>query len=105
MMMNVPMTTHESICDFGRRRVWCWLFATVCLVLTVASAVPCALWAGEPFDLQLQTRDETGQVLTSVERFEPERVAIVAVDVWNFHWCKTATERVACHAASLPRPM
>ena len=43
----------------------------------------------------LQTRDAaTGVVREEVERVDPARVGVIAVDVWNFHWCKTATMRV-----------
>jgi len=43
----------------------------------------------------LQTRDAvTGAVREEVERVDPARVGVIAVDVWNFHWCKTATMRV-----------
>ena len=28
------------------------------------------------------------------ERVDPARVGVIAVDVWNYHWCKTATMRV-----------
>ena len=28
------------------------------------------------------------------EKVNPSRVGVIAVDVWNFHWCKTATMRV-----------
>ncbi|MEN9675645.1 MAG: hypothetical protein RIS76_1541 [Verrucomicrobiota bacterium] len=46
-------------------------------------------------DLTFQTRSpETGAILKSSERVDPRRVGVIAVDVWNFHWCKTATMRV-----------
>lgn len=45
--------------------------------------------------LTLQSRDPaTGEVRQRVERVESSRIGVVAVDVWNFHWCKTATMRV-----------
>jgi hypothetical protein len=44
---------------------------------------------------RLQTRDPaTGKVRVTVEKVDPKRVGVVAVDVWNHHWCKTATMRV-----------
>ncbi len=61
------------------------------------------LWAvawvgtGEGAEIQwaLQTRDAaTGTVHQEQERVDPARVGVIAVDVWNFHWCKTATMRV-----------
>lgn len=36
----------------------------------------------------------TGQIRTATEKVDPRRVGVIAVDVWNFHWCKTATMRV-----------
>lgn len=44
---------------------------------------------------RLQTRDPaTGEARVTVERVDPRRVGVIAVDVWNHHWCKTATMRV-----------
>lgn len=46
-------------------------------------------------ELTLQTRDPvTGRIVVRNERVDPTRVGVIAVDVWNFHWCKTATMRV-----------
>src|SRR5580765_3657890 len=46
-------------------------------------------------ELALQTRDpDTGKILLTAEKVDPARVGVIAVDVWNFHWCKTATMRV-----------
>lgn len=48
-----------------------------------------------PIELTCQTRNPaTGQVVLTPELVDPMHVGIVAVDVWNFHWCKTATMRV-----------
>src|SRR5690606_16476658 len=45
--------------------------------------------------LTLQTRDpDTGRIVLATEKIDPVRVGVIAVDVWNFHWCKTATMRV-----------
>ena len=53
------------------------------------------------FTVELQRRDPaSGKILTYEEELDPKRVAVVAVDVWNFHWCKTSTERVS---ALVPR--
>lgn len=46
-------------------------------------------------ELTLQTRDPlTGQLVQTTEKVDSRRVGVIAVDVWNFHWCKTATMRV-----------
>ncbi len=45
--------------------------------------------------LELQRRDPvTGEITLQNETVDPHRVGVIAVDVWNFHWCKTATMRV-----------
>lgn len=45
--------------------------------------------------LDLQRRDpSTGAVITETEDVDAKHVGVIAVDVWNYHWCKTATMRV-----------
>ena len=64
------------------------------LVLTVACLAGRPAM-GAPIELTLQTRDPaTGKVILSRETVDPKHVGVIAVDVWNFHWCKTATMRV-----------
>jgi nicotinamidase-related amidase len=56
--------------------------------------------AGE-LELTLQSRDrDTGKARASLLKFDSSKTAIVVVDMWNWHWCKTATERVG---AMVPR--
>jgi hypothetical protein len=51
--------------------------------------------AARGLTLELQRRDPvTGAVTIETETVDPKRVGVIAVDVWNFHWCKTATMRV-----------
>src|SRR5687767_1488382 len=46
-------------------------------------------------ELSFQTRDPaTGKIILTTEKVDPKRIGVIAVDVWNFHWCKTATMRV-----------
>jgi hypothetical protein len=46
-------------------------------------------------ELDLQTRDPaTGELIATREAVDPRKVGVIAVDVWNYHWCKTATMRV-----------
>ena len=46
-------------------------------------------------ELTLQSRDPvSGEIRVTQEKVDPRRVGVIAVDVWNFHWCKTATMRV-----------
>ena len=45
-------------------------------------------------ELTFQTRHAaTGTIQRTAERVDPHRVGVIAVDVWNYHWCKTATMR------------
>ncbi len=61
--------------------------------LLLVSLLP--LPASAALELTLQTRDpDSGKVAHVTERIDPARVGVIAVDVWNFHWCKTATMRV-----------
>jgi hypothetical protein len=46
-------------------------------------------------ELTLQTRDPvTGKIILTTEKVDPTRVGVIVVDVWNYHWCKTATMRI-----------
>lgn len=51
--------------------------------------------------LKLQGRDpNTGDVHVTTVSLDAKKVGIVAVDMWNWHWCKTSTMRVG---ALVPR--
>src|SRR5881397_1802589 len=66
-------------------------------IFTLITAVFYATAAAGAAELELtfQTRDPvTGKILLATEKVDPARVGVIAVDVWNFHWCKTATMRV-----------
>lgn len=53
-----------------------------------------------------QTRDPaTGAVQKTIERVDPHRVGVIAVDVWNYHWCKTATMRVDAMVPRIDRAL
>lgn len=57
--------------------------------------------SAEHLSLHLQTRDpSTSQAHTRTEQVDPKKVGVVVVDMWNWHWCKTSTMRVA---ALVPR--
>lgn len=56
--------------------------------------------------LTLQTRDAaTGQPVQTTEQVDPRHVGVIAVDVWNYHWCKTATMRVDAIVPRLNRAL
>lgn len=44
-------------------------------------------------ELALRTRDRSGRPHTSTERVDPKKIAILAVDVWDYHWCRTWRNR------------
>jgi hypothetical protein len=63
------------------------LSALMFLAVSVANA--------KEIELTLQTRHpDTGKILLTTEKVDSKSVGVIAVDVWNFHWCKTATMRV-----------
>lgn len=46
-------------------------------------------------ELTLQTRDPaTGKIMLTTEKVDPNRIGVIAVDVWNYHYCKTAAMRI-----------
>ena len=52
-------------------------------------------------ELDLRHRDPaSGEVKVTRETLDPKRVGVVVVDMWNWHWCKTAAMRVG---ALVPR--
>src|SRR5688572_3535071 len=55
-------------------------------------------------ELNLQRRDPvSGEVRITTEKIDPERVGVVVVDMWNWHWCKTSTARVSALVPRLKR--
>ncbi len=65
-----------------------------------------ALVTAHGLTLDLQTRDPaTGKITLQTEEVDPKRVGVIAVDVWNFHWCKTATMRVDAFIPRLNRAL
>ena len=70
------------------------------------AAVLAASLAAPGLTLELQTRDPaTGAITIRTEEVDPRRVGVIAVDVWNFHWCKTATMRVDAFVPRLNRAL
>ena len=64
----------------------------LCLTFALLAA---GVAGAAPIELTCQTRDPvTGRVVLTPEWVDPAHVGVVVVDVWNFHWCKTATMRV-----------
>jgi hypothetical protein len=66
-------------------------------IFVIVAALACGTSSAcsSEIELTLQTRDAaTGKIILNKEKIDPARVGVIAVDVWNFHWCKTATMRV-----------
>jgi len=69
--------------------------------MLLAATMPLAHGDHPTLELALQRRDpKTGEVVVTKRKLDPETIGIVVVDLWNFHWCKTAAERVG---ALVPR--
>ncbi len=74
------------------------VFFPMGLLLVFVFATPCT--ATEPLALHLQHRTtdtETGttEVIQELADWDPAKTAIVVCDMWDKHWCKGATARVA----------
>jgi hypothetical protein len=62
--------------------------------------------AGKTIELEFQTRDPiTGELHAIQEEVDPAKVGMIAVDVWNHHWCKTATMRVDAFVPRINRAL
>lgn len=80
----------------SRRRIALWLSVTVHFM------IPCA--PGAELALNLQSRDrESGKVISTLQEFDSSKTAMVVIDMWNWHWCKTATERVGSMVPRMER--
>jgi nicotinamidase-related amidase len=44
-------------------------------------------------ELAYQTRDRNGRVHQATERVDPKRIAVIVVDAWHYHWCRTWRNR------------
>jgi nicotinamidase-related amidase len=67
------------------------LSAVAALCMAFAFVGACS---GAEIALSLQTRGPDGRIAVERTTIEPSRVGIVVVDMWNYHWCKTAAMRV-----------
>ncbi|HVW36905.1 MAG TPA: hypothetical protein VHB99_06355, partial [Pirellulales bacterium] len=83
----------------------CYSFARLafaCLAILTALPTASGLARGaEPLRLHLRSRVETAagsgqfQVSASETEWDPAKTAIIVCDMWDRHWCRGATERVA----------
>lgn len=75
------------------------LFRFVGIAVLCHSALLAADTAGD-FSIEVQRRQAAGgtadpELLFAKEKIEPRKTAVVVIDMWNRHWCKTYTARVA----------
>src|SRR4051812_41574106 len=57
--------------------------ASKVLVPATAAASPNSI------ELLLQTRNQNFQIYRSTETVDPKKTAIIVVDAWHYHWCRT----------------
>ena len=69
--------------------------------LLLATLLPAAAPAAEPFRLNLRARGADGGEVSTAEAWEPSKTAIIVCDMWDDHWCKSAARRVAEMAGPL----
>lgn len=72
----------------NRSMIWLWLGLMGCLV-------PLAVAAQPALELSVQRRDNQDQATVETARLDPSKTAVIVVDMWDRHWCKTYTARVA----------
>jgi len=81
---------HRNIDDRSIFEIVSSTFVGLALLLLTTGAA-----RASEIELTLRTRDPaTGKIVLTTEKVDPKRVGVIAVDVWNFHWCKTASMRV-----------
>ncbi|MDR1981699.1 MAG: NPCBM/NEW2 domain-containing protein [Tannerellaceae bacterium] len=71
-----------------------FIIAALCMTTAVRSH------AGD-ITLNCETRNPvTGEVIRKATTLDPSKTAVIVIDMWNSHWCMTASERVS---AMVPR--
>jgi len=71
-----------------------WCFGVLAVLLSEAKATT----APRSLRFDLQTRDTSNRIVRAAENVDSDKVAVVIVDPWNYHWCMTACERVSAMA-------
>jgi hypothetical protein len=67
----------------------------VCAAALLGSLAYTTAGHGETIVLDLQRRDpQTGALTVESTAIDVSRLGVVVVDIWNWHWCKTAAARV-----------
>ena len=63
-------------------------------LMAVMTSAGAAAEPPKPFPLSVQTRDAKGKPASQQITIDPAKTAVVVIDMWDRHWCKTYTERV-----------
>ncbi|MBL7038530.1 MAG: isochorismatase family protein [Pirellulaceae bacterium] len=66
----------------------------VLLVLGGATLFSTSASAESLVELTVRQRDQAGVVIEKAVSLDPAKSAVVVIDMWDRHWCKTYTERV-----------
>lgn len=76
------------------------------LALILVSAGGCSTVnpeADSALSLQLRSRSKSGVASTSTVRWAPKETAFIICDMWDDHWCKSASRRVGELAVAMNR--
>ena len=69
------------------------------LFLALSLGQMAGIGGGDGIAIRMQRRVAAGgsgsEVVTAVQQWNPHETAIIICDMWNQHWCKGATSRVA----------
>jgi hypothetical protein len=73
-------------------------------VAVVAAAQPAFAVGETPGTVELPLRTRVDKLpIESRQRVDPRRVGIVVIDLWEYHWCVTCTQRAASMAPRMNR--
>ena len=95
LFSNVPWHTISETKRLPRARsmkTHCtrlYLVILLGLMLSWVASAKC-----ESIEFHLQRRGKANEVLIEPTCIDAKRLGVVVVDIWNWHWCKTAAARV-----------
>ena len=78
-----------------------WASVSVWMPMMISISITVGLFAVEQafasmvIPLDIQTRDMQGEIVRGEMTIDPEKTAVVVIDMWDRHWCETFTQRSA----------
>jgi nicotinamidase-related amidase len=69
-------------------------FLLVAAVLAVSAMSPLLAAAEPPIDLTLRSRAKNGSITEKSATWEASKTALIICDMWDDHWCQSASRRV-----------